>query len=94
MVFHVLNHGVARIQLFVKSAALERVLRETRDESPMRICFYSLMSDRWHLLLWPEHGGGGGRRGESDQANRRTFDQDNRWIVVEAAGGLNCCASA
>jgi hypothetical protein len=31
---------------------------------------------------------------ESDQANRRTFDQDNRWFVVEAAGGLNCCVLA
>lgn len=31
---------------------------------------------------------------ESNHANRRTFDQDYRWFVVEAAGGLNCCVSA
>ena len=41
MVFHILNRGVARMQLFEKSAdyqAFEGVLRETRDQSPMRIC--------------------------------------------------------
>jgi len=32
-------------------------LREMRDESPMRICAYSLMPNHWHLVLWPEHDG-------------------------------------
>ena len=60
MVFHVLNRGVARMQLFEKPAdyqAFEGVLREMRDESPMRICAYSLMPNHWHLVLWPEHDG-------------------------------------
>jgi putative transposase len=60
MVFHVLNRGVARMLLFEKPAdylAFENVLRETRDQSPMRICAYSLMPNHWHLLLWPEHDG-------------------------------------
>jgi hypothetical protein len=38
MVFHVLNRGVARMQLFEKPAdyqAFERVLQETLDERPM-----------------------------------------------------------
>jgi len=54
MVFHVLNRGVARMQLFEKPAdyqAFEQVLRETLDESPMRICAYSVMPNHWHLLL-------------------------------------------
>ena len=41
MVFHVLNRGVARMQLFEKAAdyqAFEQVLRDTLDQSPMRIC--------------------------------------------------------
>jgi putative transposase len=57
MVFHVLNRGVARMQLFDKPAdyqAFECVLQETRAESPMRICTYCLMPNHWHLLLWPE----------------------------------------
>ena len=60
MVFHVLNRGVARMQLFEKPAdyqAFEGVLREMRDESPMRICAYSLMPNHWHLVVWPEHDG-------------------------------------
>jgi putative transposase len=60
MVFHVLNRGVARMQLFEKPAdykAFEQVLQETREESPMRICAYSLMPNHWHLLLWPERDG-------------------------------------
>ena len=57
MVFHVLNRGVARMQLFEKAAdyqAFEQVLRDTLDRSPMRICAYAVMPNHWHLLLWPE----------------------------------------
>jgi putative transposase len=57
MIFHVLNRGVARMQLFDKPAdfqAFERVLQETLGEAPMRICAYGLMPNHWHLLLWPE----------------------------------------
>ena len=39
MVFHVLNRGVGRMQLFEKAAdfqAFERVLEETCEETPMR----------------------------------------------------------
>jgi putative transposase len=57
LVFHVLNRGVARMQLFEKPAdyqAFEQVLRETLDESSMRICAYTVMPNHWHLLLWPE----------------------------------------
>ena len=57
MVFHVLNRGVARMQLFEKAAdyqAFEQVLRDTLDQSLMRICAYAVMPNHWHLLLWPE----------------------------------------
>ena len=57
MVFHVLNRGVARMQLFEKAAdyqAFEQVLQGTLDQSPMRICAYAVMPNHWHLLLWPE----------------------------------------
>src|SRR5271165_2216212 len=54
MVFHVLNRGVARMQLFEKAAdyqAFEQVLRDTLDQSPMRICAYAVMPNHWHLLF-------------------------------------------
>src|SRR5271166_6080684 len=56
MVFHVLNRGVARMQLFEKAAdyqAFEQVLQDALDQSPMRICAYAVMPNHWHLLLWP-----------------------------------------
>jgi putative transposase len=55
--FHVLNRGVARMQLFEKPAdyqALEQVLGQTFDGAPMRICAYAIMPNHWHLLLWRE----------------------------------------
>jgi hypothetical protein len=57
LVFHILNRGVARVQLVRKAAdchAFEGVLRETRDQSPMRICACSLMPNHRHPLRWPE----------------------------------------
>ena len=58
--FHVLNRGVARMQVFEKAGdfqAFERVLSETLQQSPMRICSYCLMPNHWHFLLWPERDG-------------------------------------
>lgn len=60
IVFHVLNRGVARMQLFEKAGdyeAFERVLSETLEEAPMRICSYCVMPNHWHMLLWPEYEG-------------------------------------
>jgi len=60
MVFHVLNRGVARMQVFEKAGdyqAFERVLKETLEEAPMPIGAYCPMPNHWHLLLWPEHDG-------------------------------------
>jgi putative transposase len=45
------------MQSFEKAAdyqAFEQVLRDTLDQSPMRICAYAVMPNHWHLLLWPE----------------------------------------
>lgn len=60
MVFHVLNRGVGRRNLFDKEGdflAFERVLEETLRVRPMRVCAYCLLSNHWHFVLWPEHDG-------------------------------------
>ena len=60
MVFHVLNRGVGRMRLFLKDAdfeAFERIIEKTLESCPMRICAYCLMSNHWHLVLWPERDG-------------------------------------
>jgi len=47
-VFHVLNRGVGRMRLFAKVGdyeAFERVLAETLDLRPMRLCAYCVMPE-------------------------------------------------
>jgi putative transposase len=56
MVYHVLNRGVGRMRLFRKAAdfaAMEQVLEETFQRTGIRILAYCVMSNHWHLLLWP-----------------------------------------
>jgi putative transposase len=60
MLFHVLNRGVGRRDLFGKREdflAFERVMQETLRVRPMRVCAYCLLSNHWHLVLWPERDG-------------------------------------
>ena len=60
MVFHVINRGVGRMDLFEKEQdyiAFERILEETVEARPMRVCSYCLMSNHWHFVLWPENDG-------------------------------------
>jgi len=57
MVFHVLNRGVGRMQLFNKDRdyeAFEEMIAKTLLTCPMRICAYCLMPNHWHFVLWPE----------------------------------------
>ena len=60
MVFHVLNRGAGRRNLFDKPAdflAFERILEESLRVCSMRVCAYCLMSNHWHFVLWPESDG-------------------------------------
>jgi putative transposase len=86
MVFHVLNRGVARMQLFEKPAdyqSFEQVLRETRDQSPMQICAYAVMPNHWHLLLWPKCDGELARF-----MQRLTITHVRRWQLHRGYAGL------
>lgn len=56
MVFHVLNRGVRRLQLFDAPAdyrAFLKVIGEAQDRIPMRCLAYCLMPNHFHLVLWP-----------------------------------------
>jgi hypothetical protein len=53
MAFHVLNRGIARMQVFEKTGdyeAFERTLCETLRQTPMRICAYCVLPNHWHFL--------------------------------------------
>lgn len=59
-IFHVLNRGNDQRKLFDDAgdfAAFERVLETTLDLIPVRLLAYCLMSNHWHLLLWPRRDG-------------------------------------
>ena len=58
--YHVLNRGVGRMRLFRKAAdfaAMEQVLEEALKRTPVRLLAYCVLSNHWHLLLWPRGDG-------------------------------------
>jgi len=60
MVFHVLNRGVGRVQIFRAQKdydAFRRVVEETLRVAPMRICAYCWMPNHWHFVLRPQRDG-------------------------------------
>lgn len=60
MVYHVINRGVGRQDLFFNDEdylAFERVIVETLEKRSMRILSYCLMPNHWHFVLWPEKTG-------------------------------------
>ena len=59
-VYHVLNRANGRLRIFKTAqdfAAFEAVLAEGVERFGMRLCGYCLMSNHWHLVLWPRHDG-------------------------------------
>jgi putative transposase len=60
VVYHVLNRGVGRMQLFRGQRdyqAFEQVLADALEAVPTRILAWCIMPNHWHLLLWPRRGG-------------------------------------
>jgi putative transposase len=56
MVFHVLNRGNDRRDIFEDQGDYEaflRVMHETQQRIEMRILAYCLLPNHWHFLLWP-----------------------------------------
>ena len=59
-VYHVLNRANGRLRIFRKQSdflAFEKILAEGIELFDMRICGYCIMSNHWHLLLWPINDG-------------------------------------
>lgn len=60
IVYHVLNRANGRLKIFKKPAdfeAFEKILAEGIERFNMRLCGYCIMSNHWHLVLWPRHNG-------------------------------------
>lgn len=86
MVFHCLNRGNERRELFADRgdyAAFERVLEATLAAEPVRLLGYCLMPNHWHLLLWPQADGQLGRF-----MQRLTTTHVRRWQAHRHGEGL------
>ena len=59
-VYHVLNRANGRLMIFKKYGdflAFEEIIAQGLERFDMRICGYCILSNHWHLLLWPVAGG-------------------------------------
>jgi putative transposase len=57
--YHVLNRGNCRMDIFTKPGDFQsflKLLEEGRQRHAMRILGYCLMDNHWHMVLWPEAG--------------------------------------
>ena len=60
VVYHVTNRGNARNDVFHKSedfAAFLNLMRQASERLPMRMLAYCLMTNHFHLVLWPHEDG-------------------------------------
>jgi putative transposase len=79
LIYHVLNRGVGRMTLFRSRKdheAFQRCLVATQQTTPMRVLVYCVMSNHWHLVLWP--------RDDADLARfmlRLTITHARRWLI-------------
>lgn len=63
-VFHVLNRGNARQEIFEDDGdylAFEALLGETAERFRMRLLAYCIMPNHWHMVIWPREDGDMGR---------------------------------
>jgi putative transposase len=59
-VYHVLNRAAGRDTLFDKAAdyaAFEKVLRQAWERSGLRLLAYVVLTNHWHLVVWPRRDG-------------------------------------
>ena len=60
MVYHVINRGNARNEVFHKDddyAAFLKLMAEACERLPLRIVAFCLMPNHFHLVLWPHNDG-------------------------------------
>ena len=86
VIYHVLNRAAGKMELFrhdADYAAFQRVLVETLERTPIRVCGYCLMPTHWHLVVWPQ------KDGElSIFMQRLTITHVRRWLEHRHRVGL------
>jgi putative transposase len=64
-------------------AAFEKILAEGAERFSMRICGYCLMSNHWHLVLWPQQDGD-----LSQFMKWITGTHSHRWHAAHGTAGI------
>ena len=88
-VFHVLNRAVARAALFTEAADYEaflRILGLAGQIVPMRLLGWCLLSNPWHLVLWPYKDGD-----LSEYVRWLTVTHTQRWHAAHGTSGTGPC---
>jgi putative transposase len=86
MVYHVLNRANGRLHIFKGRKdfdAFEGILGEVMARVPIRLCGYCLMSNHWHLLLWPHNDGD-----VSQFIRLLTVTHTQRWHASHGTAGI------
>ena len=86
IVYHVLNRANGRLRIFKKQAdfeAFEQILAEGVERFNMRLCGYCIMSNHWHLVLWPRKDGD-----LSDFMKWITVTHSHRWHGAHGTVGI------
>ena len=86
IVYHVLNRANGRLKIFKKPSdfeAFEQILAEGLMRFDMRLCGYCIMSNHWHLVLWPRHDGD-----LSDFMKWVTVTHSHRWHTAHKTVGI------
>ena len=86
VVYHVFNRANGRLRIFKKRKdfeAFEQILAEGSDRYEMRLCGYCIMSNHWHLVLWPRNDGD-----LSEFMKWITVTHSHRWHGAHGTVGL------
>ena len=84
-VYHALNRANGRLHIFKKPqdfAAFEAILADGVARYGMRLCGYCIMSNHWHLVLWPRHDGD-----LTDFMRWVTVTHTQRWHAAHGTSG-------
>jgi len=86
LVYHVLNRANGRLRIFRKVSdfeAFENIVAQSAERIRMRICGYCIMSNHWHLILWPRQDGD-----LSDFMKWLTVTHSHRWHQSHGTVGI------
>ena len=86
IVYHVLNRANGRLRIFQKDLdfiAFENILAEGIEKFDMRLCGYCIMSNHWHMLLFPPTD-----QSMPDFMHWVTLTHTQRWHVAHGTTGI------